>query len=74
MKWIQEKSFHYTKGTVSYAMVLTDIKKATLSVSMGMKDKDGKMLMAPFDRKLKPAEIVALVKYLEKFSKHQKDS
>lgn len=53
---------------------LKDIKKATLSVSTGMKDKDGKMLMAPFERKLKPAEIVALVKYLENFSKPQKDS
>lgn len=53
---------------------LKDTKKVTLSVSKGMKDKDGKMLMAPFERKLKPAEIVALVKYLEKFSKPKKNS
>ena len=53
---------------------LKDIKKVTLSISKGMKDKEGKMLMAPFERKLKPAEIVALVKYLEKFSKNKEDS
>jgi len=63
---------NYTDPKV--AEKLKDIKKVSVRVAKGMKDKEGKMLMAPFERKLKPAEIVALIKYLEKFSKPKKDS
>jgi len=62
----------YTDPKVSEK--LKDIKKVTLSVAKGMKDKEGRMLMAPFERKLKPAEIKGLIKYLEKFSKPKKES
>lgn len=54
------------------AKKLKDTKKMSASVLKGMKDKEGKMLMAPFERKLKPQEAIALIKYLEKFSKAKK--
>ena len=37
-------------------------------VLKGLKSEEGKMLMAPFNRKLKDYETEALIKYMQKFS------
>ena len=46
---------------------LKDEKKAVKHILEGMKDEDGKTLMAPFNKKLKPMEAVGLVKFLKHF-------
>ena len=61
---------NYTDPKV--AEKLKDTKKMATSVLKGMKDKKGKMLMAPFERKLKPQEAIGLIKYLEHLSKAKK--
>ncbi len=52
---------------------LKDTKKMAMTVLQGLEDKEGKLKMAPFNRKLKPLEAVGLIKYLEHFSKKKKE-
>jgi mono/diheme cytochrome c family protein len=50
------------------AKKLKEEKKMVAVILKGLKTKEGKMLMAPFDRKLKDYEAEALIKYMQKFS------
>jgi mono/diheme cytochrome c family protein len=50
------------------AKKLKDTKKIVAIVLKGLKSEEGKMLMAPFNRKLKDYETEALIKYMQKFS------
>jgi len=54
------------------AAKLKDQKKVVKSILDGMKDEKGKMLMAPFKRKLKPQEALGLIKFMQTFSKPKK--
>lgn len=51
---------------------LKEDKKMATTVLKGLKDKEGKMQMAPFGRKLKPIEALGLIKYMQHFSKLKK--
>lgn len=54
------------------AKKLKEKKKMETKILKGLKSKEGKMLMAPFDRKLKDYEAEALIKYMQKFSVTEK--
>ncbi len=67
-----EKSGVKDYSDPAVAKKLKEKEKMMTSVLKGLKDKEGKMLMAPFERKLKPFEAEALIKYMEKFSAPKK--
>lgn len=54
------------------AKKLMEEKKMVNNLLKGLKSKDGKLLMAPFERKLKDYEALALIKYMQKFSATKK--
>ncbi|MBT5926823.1 MAG: c-type cytochrome [Verrucomicrobia bacterium] len=54
------------------AKKLKEEKKMVETVLKGLKTKEEKLLMAPFERKLKDYEAEALIKYMQKFSVAQK--